>query len=135
MPHRFMLDTNTFGVIASDRNEAVRARFRAASIEEICVSAITRGEIEFGLAKKPEATRLARTAALLFAQIDALPWTSEAAQTYGNLRASLQRAGISLGPLDMLIAAHAMTKGAVLVTSDRAFRLVPGLETEDWLAG
>jgi tRNA(fMet)-specific endonuclease VapC len=130
-----MLDTNTFGEIISGKRETVRGRFRQADIRELCVSAITRGEVEYGLAKKPEAVRLARNAAALFDQIDAIPWTTETATIYGRLRATLQRRAISLGALDTLIAAHALSVGATLVTSDRAFRFVPDLPTEDWLEG
>ena len=133
MPYRFMLDTNTFGELVSDRSETVRARFRSEDIRSICVSAITRGEVEFGLARKPEAVRLARIAARLFEQIDVLAWTTETAQNYGRLRAGLQRSGVSMGPLDTLIGAHALQAGVTLVTSDKAFRHMPGLIVENWL--
>lgn len=130
-----MLDTNTFSSIMSGRNQGVRSRFGKTAIRDICVSAVTRGEIEYGLAKRPEATRLARDAAALFEQIDAMPWTADTGVIYGKLRALLQRGGEYLGALDMLIAAHALSVGATLVTSDRAFRFVPDLRVEDWLEG
>lgn len=53
---------------------------------------------------------------------------------YGELRAAMRRIGRGLQPLDMLIAAHALEAGAVLVSSDSAFRHVPGLAVEDWTA-
>lgn len=133
--YHFMLDTNMFGQLVSDRSETVRDRFRSQDIGSFCVSTITRGEVEFGLARKPEAVRLARIAARLFEQIDALPWTTETAVHYGRLRADLQRRGVSMGPLDMLIAAHALQAGVTLVTSDKAFLHVPGLTVENWLEG
>ncbi len=68
-------------------------------------------------------------------RVEILPWTSEAAESYGNLRAASEAAGISLAPLDMMIAAHARAEDAILVTRDRAFARLPGnLPIEDWTA-
>jgi tRNA(fMet)-specific endonuclease VapC len=64
--------------------------------------------------------------------VDVLPWDSAAAQTYGERRADLERAGTPLGDLDMLIAAHAAAVGAVLVTNDPTLGQVAGLQIEDW---
>jgi tRNA(fMet)-specific endonuclease VapC len=61
-----------------------------------------------------------------------LSWSSEAASRYGELRAGMERSGQNLSALDMLIAAHALSIEAVLVTSDRAFVRTPGLAVEDW---
>lgn len=134
MRHRFMLDTNTLSEIISDRSGVVRSRFRGMDIRTICVSAITRGEIAFGISKQPEATRRARVASRIFDQVPAIPWTAMTALRYGVLRARMEREGKSLGPLDMLIAAHALEIGATLVTADRAFRFVPDLASENWLS-
>ena len=65
-------------------------------------------------------------------RVDVLPWDSEVADTYGAVRAELERIGKGLGTLDMMIGAHALNLRAVLVTNDQAFRLVPGLDLEDW---
>ena len=66
----------------------------------------------------------------------ALPWDSNAATVYGDLRASCAASGITLGALDMMIAAHAVATKSILVTHDKAFSLVPGgvLAVEDWVA-
>ena len=78
--------------------------------------------------------RLEQATAAIFAEAGILPWTVDTADIYAELRAAIERAGKSLAPLDMLIAAHALEAGATLVTNDRAFRFVPGLEVEDWTA-
>lgn len=83
----------------------------------------------------PEARRLASVTRDFLAEVAVLPWTEESAIRYGRLRAEMERSGKSLGALDMLIAAHALEIGATLVTSDRAFRFVPGLTMENWLEG
>ena len=59
-------------------------------------------------------------------------WDGPAASCYGGLRAELERIGRTLGPLDMMIAAHVITENAVLVSNDHAFSRVPGLRVEDW---
>jgi tRNA(fMet)-specific endonuclease VapC len=67
-------------------------------------------------------------------EVAVLPWKQETSIVCGKLRANLATIGKALSPLDMLIAAHALETDAVLVSSDRAFRHVPGLAVEDWTA-
>lgn len=96
------------------------------------LSAITEGELLFGLAKRPEAKRLHRAVDEFLQRVDVLPWDSAVAARYGVLRAETSRKGKTLGSLDLLIAAHALAAGSVLVTNDQAFRMVDGLPIEDW---
>ncbi len=96
------------------------------------VSAIALGELLFGLAKRPEATRLHRAVRELPRRVDVLPWDTAAAECYGPLRAATASLGKVLAPLDLLTAAHALSVGAVLVTNDRAFSMVGALPIEDW---
>jgi len=88
--------------------------------EIACISAITEAEIRYGLAKRPEATALKLLMDGFLASIRILPWGRDEAQAYGVLRAKLEASGISLGNMDIMIAAHAVTSGAVLVTNDKA---------------
>ncbi len=129
---RYMLDTNAVGR-AVKGHPSVVARLSALPKEGICVSVVTEAELLFGLAKAPEATRLATLVRTFLASIDRLPWDSLAAEHYGRVRADLVQRGRSLGGHDMLIAAHALAVGAVLVTSDKALLRVPGLSVEDWM--
>ncbi|MGA8513343.1 MAG: PIN domain-containing protein, partial [Burkholderiaceae bacterium] len=64
--------------------------------------------------------------------VDSLPWNSSVTQDYATVRAKMKKQGKSLAPLDLLIAAHALSVGAILVTNDHAFAQVPGLQLEDW---
>jgi tRNA(fMet)-specific endonuclease VapC len=68
----------------------------------------------------------------LLAAIEVLPWTRETARRHGMMRADLERRRKPLGPLDLMIAAHALECGATLATSERAFSAVAGLKIEDW---
>jgi tRNA(fMet)-specific endonuclease VapC len=132
MTTRVMLDTNAVSAFMLGRSAALDSRIARHAPSKLCISAVTYGEILYGLRNRPEAVRLAAAANTLLGMVEIVPWTSEAAEVYGQLRADMRQAGKSLQPLDMLIAAHAVSVGAILVTADKAFRHVPGLETEDW---
>lgn len=132
---RYVLDTNVIGALVKNHPN-VTQKIIAAPINSLCISAITEGEIYFGLAMRPDAKKLHRLVREILLRVDVLPWSHEVSPQYGNLRAELERAGKRPGkqpaPIDISIAAHALQLGAVLVTSDRAFKYVPNLEVEDW---
>jgi tRNA(fMet)-specific endonuclease VapC len=104
----------------------------AVPIHSVCISAITAGELAFGLAKRPEAVALKAAVNEFLRRVEVLPWNDAVAQTYGTLRAQMQSKGASLSALDMQIAAHALHLKAALISSDRALSQVPGLLVEDW---
>lgn len=128
---RTMLDTNTVSHLLKE-HPAVSRRVVAASMASLCISSITEGELLFGLAKRPGAKRLRLAMREFLRRVDVLPWDSDVAERYGTVRADMARHGKTLAPLDMLIAAHALSVGAVLATNDQAFRQVAGLHVEDW---
>ena len=128
---RYMLDTNTASHLL--RNHPIIARrVVAAPMASLCISAITEGELLFGLAKRPDAKRLHLAVREFLRRVDVLPWESATAECYGMVRADMARHGKVLAPLDLLIAAHALSVGAVLVTNDRAFGQMADLHVEDW---
>lgn len=127
----YMLDTNTVSH-AIKMHPIVAQRVVGASMASLCVSAVTAGELWYGLAKRPATGRLEALVVEFLHTVDVLPWDRSTVERYGALRAHLERTGRPLGPLDFLIAAHALDVGAVLVTSDRAFNRVAGLRVEDW---
>jgi tRNA(fMet)-specific endonuclease VapC len=126
-----MLDTNTISQLIR-AHPTVSRRVTTTPMASLRISAITHGELLFGLAKRPDATRLHLAVRELLRRIDVLPWDSAAVECYGTIRAAMTRLGKVLAPLDLLIAAHAVSLGAVLVTSDRAFGMVGALPIEDW---
>jgi tRNA(fMet)-specific endonuclease VapC len=129
-----MLDTNMISYIARGRSPEARLRLQEAQEEaRVYVSAITEGEILYGLAKRPAATQVAYFMHATLAGLKVLEWSSEAAAAYGHLRAENERQGLIVGTLDMLIAAHALAEDAVLVTNDGALsRLAGGPATINW---
>ena len=128
---RYLLDTNTVSHLIR-QHAAVALRVVAAPMASLCISAITEGELLYGLARRPDATRLRAVVEQFLLRVDVLPWDRAAAKRYGTLRALMESKGQTLAPLDMQIAAHAQSAGAVLVTSDRAFKQITGLPLEDW---
>lgn len=128
---RTMLDTNTVSHLLKE-HPAVSRRVVAAPMASLCISSITEGELLFGLAKRPDTQRLHLAVREFLRRVDVLPWDSAVAERYGTVRADMARQGKTLAPPDMLIAAHALSVGAVLATNDRAFGQVAGLHVEDW---
>jgi|SRR5208282_2780118 len=128
MTRLWMLDTNTVSYVVRGKSPAARTKLDSLKGEETaCISVITEAELRYGTAK--QAPGPVRQAALniLFGRLRILPWTSEEALIYGDLRLKLERAGKILGNLDMLIAAHAISVNATLVTRDKTFAQVEDL--------
>ena len=126
-----MLDTNTVSLLLRQHPSVLRQAI-ATPMAALCISAITEGELLFGLAKRPAAKRLHAAVREFLRRVEVLPWETAAAERYGILRAGLERTGHVLAPLDLLIAAHALDRQAVLVTNDRAFGMVERLDIADW---
>jgi tRNA(fMet)-specific endonuclease VapC len=132
MPVRYLLDTNTASYIIRGNIPRVRERLLKVPMAQVAISAVTEAELRFGVVRRPEAAQLKIAVNEFLLRVESLPWDSEAAQQYASVRAALERTGEPLGNLDTMIAAHALAAQAVLVTSDRAFRRVKHLKTEDW---
>ena len=128
-----MLDTNIVVYAKNARPEAVAARLSAYDPADLCVSAITLAELEYGVfnSSNPERNQLALT--LFLANLEIVPFGDDAAVEYGKIRAQLKRDGTPIGANDLLIAAHAKSLGMTLVTNNtREFARVEGLLLEDW---
>lgn len=126
-----MLDTNMVSYIVTGRSSAARRALAGLKANDIgCISSITEAELRYGLAKLPSDSLRRSAIEGFLAKLQILPWGSAEAVTYGELRAGQELSGKPLETLDMLIAAHAITVDAMLVTHDRAFRHVrelPGI--------
>jgi tRNA(fMet)-specific endonuclease VapC len=131
MPVRYLLDTNTVSYIIKG-NPRVQKRLLSVSMAEVGISVITAAELLFGLARRPEATKLKTVVEEFLLRVEVLPWNSEAAQPYARIRATLEGGGEPIGNLDLMIAAQALASGLILVSSDAVFRRVKGLKIEDW---
>jgi tRNA(fMet)-specific endonuclease VapC len=132
MSARYLLDTNIASYIIKGNFPAVRRRLIRHPISEIAVSSITEGELTYGVARKPDAAHLRTIVEEFLLRVTILPWDSNAARQYGELRAALEQQGQLMGSLDMMIGAHALSAGLFLVTNDRAFARIKGLKIQDW---
>lgn len=131
-----MLDTSTVSRIIRDDSPAIRRRLLGVPMHELHISAVTRGELRYGLARRGHPEALSQRVHQFLIRVGTLPWTAEVADAYGLLRAQTESAGAPLAPLDMMIAAHAAATGSTLVTGDRALARLPGsLRIEDWSEG
>lgn len=131
---RYMLDTN----IISDliRNPQGKASKRVAQVGEdnICTSIIVAAELRYGCAKSGSA-RLLKAVEDILSELPILPFDIPADMEYGGIRAELEATGRLIGSNDLLIAAHAYTTCATIVTANTAeFKRIKGLKVENWLA-
>jgi tRNA(fMet)-specific endonuclease VapC len=129
-----MLDTNVCVELIRGRAPGVFDRLRRHRVDEVAMSSITLAELQYGVAKSARPGGNAVLLVEFCAPLALLDFDSRAAETYGIMRATLERAGTPIGPLDSLIAAHALSLGVTLVTNNqREFRRVGGLRIENWV--
>lgn len=133
------LDTNAVIAVLIDRASPVRRSLDRALRrgEPVAISPIVLFELCYGAAKSAHPERNARRIAdFLSGLIDVLPFDPEDCEEAGRIRAALERAGTPIGPYDVLIAAQAHRRRAVLITANISeFARVVGLQVEDWAAG
>jgi tRNA(fMet)-specific endonuclease VapC len=129
----YLLDTDTSIYIVKKKPESVFRKLRSQGMEQVAVSTITVAELEHGVEKsqQPERNRVALMEFLIpFALID---FDYKAAQAYGRIRAALESKGSPIGPMDLLLAAQALSRDLIFVTNNvREFRRVEGLRVENW---
>ena len=129
----FLLDTDICIYLINKRPPSVISRFKQYRPGDIGISVITVSELEYGIAKSVRQEENQQRLEAFLAPFDLLPYTAETVRTYGTLRADLEQRGKVIGPLDMLIAAQALTEELILVTNNkREFSRVPDLRIENW---
>ena len=135
---RYLLDTNTLIYVLNARldHQSVLERFNREAPEDLGVSSITLAELRYGIAKSRRRVANRRILQPVLEALNVVPFDARAAEAYGTLRAELEAGGKPIGPLDTLIAAHALSLGLTLVTSNaREFGRVRRLRVENWLPG
>ncbi|MBU3736270.1 MAG: type II toxin-antitoxin system VapC family toxin [Methylobacterium sp.] len=129
-----LLDTNICIYIINHRPPEVLARFHQFRLGDLGVSSVVAAELAYGVAKSGSARNRAALEMFL-SPLEILPFDEKAVWAYGDLRAHLERRGVSIGSLDTMIAAHAIALDATLVTNNgREFSRVPGLRLDNWVA-
>jgi tRNA(fMet)-specific endonuclease VapC len=129
---KYLLDTNICIYIINERPMQVLDRFRRLATSELGISSVTVAELAFGVAKSGSVRNRVALQTFLV-PLEVASFDLAAALTYGDVRAELERRGQPIGPLDMQIAAHALSLNATVVTNnEREFRKVVGLNVENW---
>ena len=129
----YLLDTDTCGYAIRGASALLDAALVAASPGSLAVSAVTRAELVFGLEKRGNPPALARAVHGFLDRLAVLPWDTAAADHFAQLRARLERAGTPIGIFDTMIAGHALSLAATLVSNNsKHFQKVKGLKVENW---
>ena len=130
---RFMLDTNICIYLINNKPQKVLTRFRKEDLGNIVLSSITLSELKFGAYNSSNIQRNLKAISKFTAPLEVLPFSESATDIYGNIRASLKKTGKLIGPMDTLIAAHAISASCVLVTNNvKEFKKVKGMKLENW---
>ena len=129
-----MLDTDTASYLIKGKSPAIETRLAALVPSMVCISVLTRAELQYGLKRLPAEHRLHLAVRQFFKIVRILPWDADAADWYADIRHQLVTSGQSIGELDMMIAAHALSAGAVLVTNNLRHyqRIEAPLILENW---
>lgn len=132
---RYLLDTNICIYIANRRPTKVAGRLERMRAGDLGMSVITYLELIFGAWKSAHAQDNLSKIERLRRLIPVAPLDVDTANEYGRLRTELERKGTTIGAYDLLIAAHALSLGLILVTNNvREFERVSGLKIENWAA-
>ena len=126
-----MLDTDTISLLVR-KNPSVVNNLIAHEDNEICISAITYAELSYGLEKK-KSEKLFREVGLITGKLSIVPFDDSQSELYGRIRLELEKSGTTLGDMDMLIAAAALSTDSILVSHNlQHFSRVKGIKVEDW---
>jgi len=129
-----MLDTDTASYIIKGRSPQVEAKLASLVPSMVCISVITRAELMYGLKRLPADHRLHLGVRRFLRIVRILPWDSDAADYYADIRHQLISSGMTIGEMDMMIAAHSLSAGAVLVTNNTRHyeRITLPLVLDNW---
>lgn len=129
----FVLDTDTCSYIMKRSSAPLLERIRIVSLDAQAVSIVTVAELLFGVRRSACVARSREAFDAFIPHLAVLDWDWSAAEHYAEIRADLKRLGSPIGSNDLMIAAHARSRDATLVTNNvREFERVPGLRVENW---
>ena len=131
---RYLLDTNLCIRLLRDRPRGLRSRFNVEA-DVLCTSDVVLYELLYGAERSDRPAETRQEVERFTARLSVLPFDDDAAAHTAEIRGSLERRGMVIGPYDLMIAGHARSRGLVVVTGNLGeFRRVDGLQGEDWMA-
>lgn len=131
---KYVLDTNTCIYIINKRSARIEKRFADMDIGDVGISSITCAELQFGISNSSNPKQNQEALDEFLGPLEILDFPAAACPVYGEIRAKLRKSGTMIGPLDLLIGAHALFLKAVLVTNnENEFSRISGLKIENWV--
>ena len=131
---KYLIDTNICIYIMNKRPTGIIHKFKRFDVGEICVSTITVSELQYGVSKSKNRRLNKQRIEEFLSPLEILPYDEIAASIYGDIRIQLEKRGEPIGPLDLLIAAHALSKNLVLISNnEKEFKRVKNLKVENWV--
>ena len=130
---RFMLDTDTCSYIMKRSHPLVLKRLQSVPVSDVCMSVVSKAELLYGVEVSPRRAQDAAALAAFLPYVEVVALDDDAARHYADIRADLRRRGSLIGANDLFIAAHARSRGLILVTNNTSeFERVGGLVIENW---
>ena len=130
---KYLLDTNICIYIIKKKPDEVFEKFKNLTIGDVGISAITLAELQYGIEKSSNSEKNRAALEKFLTPIEIIDYDCEATVEYGEIRTELEKKGVPIGPLDMLIASHAKSLDVILVTNNvREFERISGLRIENW---
>ena len=129
----WMLDTDICSYILRDQPKGIQAHFDRIDLDQLAISSVVLAELQFGVARLPSPGKLHAAVNDFAGKMHILAWDENAAAHYAKLRTTLERRGTPIEAMDLMIAAHALSEDAILVSNNTShFARVPGLKLENW---
>ena len=130
----FLIDTNICIYIINKRPPEVIQKFKDKEVGQIGISSITVSELQYGVSNSKFREQNLRRLEEFLTPFHILSYDESASKFYGEIRSQLEKQGSIIGPLDLLIAAHALSQKLVLVTNnEKEFKRIPSLKVENWV--
>ena len=130
----FLIDTNICIYIMNDHPPQVIQKFREIGVGNVCISSITVSELQYGVCKSKQIKKNIKRLDEFLSPFEIISYDESASIYYGQIRSHLEKKGNVIGPLDMLIAAHALSEKLTLITNnEKEFKRVKSLKVENWV--
>jgi tRNA(fMet)-specific endonuclease VapC len=130
---QYLLDTNICIYLIKQKPPKVLARFQTLTLSDVGISSITVAELEYGICKSQQQEKNRNALMQFLLPLEIVQFDQTAATIYGSIRSELESRGIVIGSMDMLIAAHALSLGVILVSNNlREFSRIANLSLENW---
>jgi tRNA(fMet)-specific endonuclease VapC len=130
---KYLVDTNILIYLCNSKSKLLENKFKTHQPEEFAVSSITIGELIYGVNKSQQRDRNLQAILKIVSPFRILDFDSSDGWQYGEIRAELEKKGMSIGGNDIMIAAQAKRRGLIVITNNtKEYKRIIGLKIEDW---